>query len=275
MTKQRLTITLGRDVVANVDQIIDHAKIRNRSHAIEFLLNQVLKPKVTQAVILAGGQGVAMRPFSYELPKALIPVAGRPLIIYTIELLREANIRDIIIATGHLGERIKNALGDGHKFGVKITYSQEKKAQGTGGALKNAAKLLLKKPFLVINGDILVKINITELINFHQKDRYLATLALSVIDDPSGYGTVLLQGEKVVKFQKPESHENSHLVNAGIYIINPEVLQLIAPKKIANLDDVFFKLVGQKKLAGFPFQGDWFEVSTPKNYDRAIRGWKQ
>ncbi len=112
MDRERLTITLRGDVLQRLDEVIDGVKIRNRSHAIEYLLSQVLNPKVTQAVVLAGGQGVKMRPLTYEVPKALIPVGGKPVIEYTLEMLQEAGIREVILAIGHLGDKIKEEVGN-------------------------------------------------------------------------------------------------------------------------------------------------------------------
>jgi len=273
--RDRLTITLKEDLLQRLDSIVDGVKIRNRSHAIEFLLSQSLTPKVTQAVILAGGEGVRLRPLTLEVPKCLIPVSGRPLIEYTIEMLREAGIRDIILATGHLGEKIEEELGNGKKFGIKIVYSKEKKPLGSGGALRDAKNLLLPQPFLVINADILTKINLTEFINFHQEDNYIATMALSNAINTKGYGTVLLRGEKILNFLKSGSLKPSQLIDAGIYIFNPEIFNFFPDKKRISLEEVFSKLAGEGKLAGFPFEGSWFEISTPKNYERAIKEWKK
>lgn len=274
MDRERLTITLKRDLLGVLDGTIDGVKIRNRSHAIEFFLSQILSPKVSQAVILAGGQGVKMRPLTYEIPKPLIPVCGRPVIEYTIDLLRDGGVRDIIIVTGYLGERIRETLGNGHKHGVKITYSHENKPLGNAGALRNAKDLLFDKPFLVINGDVLIKINISEFIHFHEGDKYLATMALSTKSDTRGYGTVLLRGEKILDFVSVGIDGKSQLINAGLYIFNPEIFNYIPKTGKAYLDDIFPILARERKLSGFTFEGDWFDISTPKNYEQAIGQWR-
>lgn len=274
MDRERLTITLRKDLLRILDETIDGVKIRNRSHAIEFLLSQILAPKVSQAVILAGGVGVKMRPLTYEVPKPLIPVRGRPVIEYTIDLLRDAGIRDVIIATGHLGEKIKEAVGNGQKYGVKISYSHEGRPLGNAGALRDAKDLLLTKPFLVVNGDVLIKINISEFIQFHEEEKYLATMALSTKRDTRGYGTVLLRGEKILDFAKVETPGKSQLINAGLYIFNPDIFGYIPKTGEAYLDDIFPRLAREGRLAGFTFEGDWFDISTPKNYEQAIKEWK-
>lgn len=274
MDRERLTITLKKDLLKLLDEGIDGVKIRNRSHAIEFFLSQVLSPKVSQAVILAGGQGVKMRPLTYEIPKSLIPVRGRPVIEYTIDLLRNVGIRDIIIVTGYLGERIKETLGNGQKYGVKITYSHENRPLGSAGALRNAKDLLSDKPFLVINGDVLIKINISEFINFHESDKYVATIALSTKSDTYGYGTVLLRGEKILDFASVKTGGKSQLINAGLYIFNPEIFNYIPKTGKVYFDDIFPVLAKERKLSGFTFEGDWFDISTPKNYEQAVGQWR-
>lgn len=274
MERERLTITLRRDLLQRLDGVVDGVKIRNRSHAIEYLLSQSLTPKISQALILAGGEGVKMRPLTYEVPKPLIPVRGRPLIEYTLKLLSEAGIRDVIIAIGHLGAKVKEEVGSGRRYGLKITYSEERQGLGSAGALRNASSLFLKKPFLVINGDILIKIDLAEFINFHQEGSYLVSMALSTVPNTKGYGTVLLRGEKILKFLKKNLKQKTQLINAGLYIFNPEIFKFIPRKGKVDLEDIFPKLAKEEKLAGFPFEGAWFEVSTPKNYERAIKEWE-
>lgn len=273
MDRDRLTITLRSDILKRLDDAIDGVTIRNRSHAIEYFLSKSLAPKITQAVILAGGEGVKMRPLTFEVPKPLIPISGKPLLEHTIEFLRDAGIRDIVLAIGYLGNKIKEEVGSGRKYGVNIFYSEEKTAAGTAGALREAKTFLNNQPFLVIHGDVLTKIDLPEFISFHQEDKYMASMALSTAADTKGYGTVLLRGEKVMKFLKNDGRKRSQLINAGIYVLNPNVLDLIPKKGKAELEDVFEKLAKEKKLAGFPFDAPWFDISTPKNYERAIKEW--
>src|SRR3990170_3729169 len=119
MDRERLTITLKKSILAKVDEIIDGTKIRNRSHAIETLISQSLTPKINTAVILSGGKGINMRPFTFEMPKGLFPVGGKPILEHLIQLLTQNNIRNLIFSIGHLGEKIEQYFADGQKFGVK------------------------------------------------------------------------------------------------------------------------------------------------------------
>lgn len=273
----RLTITLRKDLLPYLDQTIDGNKIRNRSHAIEYILGKHLGPKIKQAVILAGGEGTKMRPLTYEMPKAMIPIKRKPLLEYIVDSLKEFNIKDITIFIGNLGEIIKEYFGDGGKFGVKISYIQEKEKTGTGGALRQLKKYL-PDVFLLIYGDVLAQINYFDLIEFHKSHQGLASIALTSLADPREFGVVSLHGSRIVGFEeKPEKDKTlSHLVSAGIYIFNSEITRYILDKGYVSLEkDVFPELAKRNKLFGYPFEGQWFDVSTPEAYERALREWKR
>lgn len=275
--RKRLTITLRGDLLSKVDNLIDGASIRNRSHAIEFLLNQTLLPAVSQAVILAGGAGANLRPLTYEVPKTLIPVKGKPILEYTIELLKKHQIRDLILAIGHLGGKIRDHFGDGKRFGVKIHYSREAKPLGTAGALKLARKHLEEATFLVVHGDVLTKLDLGNLLTFHQSHGGLATMALAVVKDVSGVETVSLDGYKIKKFFRTpgEKKLKTGLVNAGIYVFQPEIFRFIPRFRTRMLEDVFPGLAKKGKLFGYPFSEPWYDVSTPESYEKAIKTWKK
>lgn len=279
MERKRLTITLKKDLLSQVDQIIDGAKIRNRSHAIEYLLLQSLRPRLRRAFILAGGQGIKMRPFTYEMPKSMLPVHNRPILEYIIDLLRNNEIREIIILVGHLGEKIKNHFGDGAKFGVKINYLEEKKPEGTAKPLLKIKKFVRNQPFLVIYGDILAEINLQEFFDFHQSHDSLASVALSSVAEPSPYGVVKLRGDKILGFEeKPKKNQKlSRLVSAGIYILNPKVINYVPNNKAYSMleEDVLPKLAQEGQLFGWPNDGQWFDVGTPEIYERALKEWKK
>lgn len=277
MDRVRLTITLKKNLIKSVDKAIDGVKIRNRSHAIEYLLSKILAPKISRAFILAGGYGVKMRPFTYEMPKGLIPVNNRPILEHIIDRLKEINIKDIIISIDYLGEKIKEYFGDGSKFGVKITYIENSKPSGTAYPLLAAKNILGKSPFLLIHGDVLANIDFVDMINFHESHKGIITMALTSVEDPSAYGAVKLSGSKIMEFREKigRGPEVSRLINAGIYVVNPTFLDFIPQKKNSYLEkDVFPKLVKNKEIYGYVFAGSWFDVGTPTVYERALREWK-
>lgn len=275
--RERLTITLRHDLLRRVDDLIDGARIRNRSHAIEYLLSNSLPPVVRKAFVLAGGAGVKMRPLTYELPKPMIPVNGRPILEHIVDLLRENNIREIIVLAGPLTDKIRSYFGDGSKFGVKISYVEESKRSGTAGPLLKAKNLIDDHPFVMIHGDVLADINLRDMIEFHQHCSKLATMAVTSVDSPSEWGVIGLQGEKIVSFtEKPHRPGISHNINAGIYIMNPEILDYIPDKAFSMLEqDVFPQLAKEGKLCGYAFEGVWFDIATPKIYEQALKEWKK
>lgn len=216
-----------------------------------------------------------MRPLTYEVPKALIPVAGRPILEHQIELLRRSEIRELVVCIGHLGEKIKEYFGDGKNFGVKITYSEERKVLETGGAIKRAALFLKNEPFILIHGDILVEIDLHELINFHRDQKVTATMSLTPLAHPESWGTVNLRGNRILEFFVNKKRGGTSLVNAGIYVLEPEIFNFFPKNTTFKLEAVLAKLAGKDALAGFVFEGKWFDVSTPANYSRAIKKWQK
>lgn len=278
MQRERLTITLRKDLLPEVDRHIDKVKIRNRSHAIEYLLTKSLKPHLRKALVLCGGRGIKMRPFTYEMPKAMLPVHNRPILEYIIDLLRNNEIREIVILVGHLKEKITSHFGDGSKFGVKIIYIEEKTPEGTAAPILKAKKYLKGEPFLLMYGDVLADIKIKEFFEFHQEHGNMVSMALSSATNPEAYGMVKLRGNKIMEFkEKPEKTESiSRLISAGIYILEPEIFSHIPAKKHSSLEhDLFPKLASEGKLSGWPFEGLWFDISTPEIYGKALKEWKK
>lgn len=271
-----MTITLKNSLLGEIDQLIDKEKIRNRSHAIEYVLSQYFKPKIDTAVILAGGKGIKLRPYTYEIPKPLLPIKSKPILEYLIEKLKKAEIREIILCTGYLGEKIKEHFADGKRFGVKIHYYQEKKPLGTGGALAKIKPILKNQSFVVVYGDILTNLAIKDLINFHKNQSTIATIALTLVDNPLPFGQLKLHGSRIVNFySKRKRREKSYLINTGIYIFNKEIFHFFPKnKKTFMLEEVLEDLINQKKISGFVFENQWFDVGTPKNYEEAIKKFK-
>ncbi len=274
MKRGQLTITLREDILNRVDQQVDGIRIRNRSHAIEMLLSRVLNAeKVKTAYILAGGRGTRMRPFTYEMPKPLIPVKGKPLVQHILELLRKYEIRDVVMSIGYLGDKIRDYFGNGSKLGLNITYIEEKDELGTAGGL-NLAKDILKENFLMFNGDVLANIDLQDLIAFHHEKRGLATIALTPVEDPSRFGVARLKGDRILEFiEKPQTTE-SKLINAGVYVLDPKVIKYVPKGKAMMEKDVFPKLAKKGKLYGYSFDGQWFDTGTYEAYENAIKNWK-
>lgn len=276
MERERLTITLRKDLLYRIDDSIDGARIRNRSHAIEYLLSKAFPNNIGKAVILAGGQGIKMRPLTYELPKPLIPVKGKPILEYIIELLRSNEIRDIIIIVGPLKEKIKQYFGDGSKYGVKINYIEEDVPTGTAIPLLKAKSIIGNNSFVLYYGDVLADINLREMIDFHKHSQKQMTIAVTSVSESGDWGVIGMRGHDVVKFtEKPHKEGFSKLINAGIFVIEPAVIDLIPDKKHSMIEqDILPKLIKTNQITGYNFDGLWFDIATPKIYEKALKYWK-
>jgi len=276
MSRERLTITLRDDMVKKVDRMVDNIRIRNRSHAIEVLLSKALSSRsIKHAILLAGGKGTRMRPFTYEIPKPMIPVQGRPLIQHQVELLRKYGVKEIIFSIGYMGDKIKEYFGNGSRLGVNISYIEEDKEMGTAGPL-NLIKEKLDETFLMFNGDVLANIDLNDFVSFHEEKKGLATIALTAVPDPSRFGVARLRGDNILEFveKPPPGKEASNLINAGVYVLEPEVLRYIPKGKAMMEKDVFPKLAKKGKLFGYHFDGQWYDTGSPESYEKAIKNWK-
>lgn len=275
MAKERLTITIEESILKKIDDFIDGEKIRNRSHAIEFLLASVFQKRLRQAVILAAGKGVRWRPLTDELPKALIPIKGRPVLEHIILYLKHFGINQIYVVVGHLGEKIKEYFQRGERFGVNIIYVEDKYQKGTAPALKATESLIQKETFLVWYVDEIAKINLNDFFEFHRRHRSIVTLALSSVQDPRDLGIVKLQGAKVKEFiEKPKKRVSSYIVNVGIFIAEPEIFKYIQNTTKSLEKEVFPILAKEEKLFGYLFSEKWFDIGTPKGYLKAIKEWR-
>jgi len=275
MRRERITITIDSATLKKVDSIVDKTRIRNRSHAIEHLVNKALPTRVRKVVILAGGPGTRFRPLTYEIPSALIPFKDRTVLEHIILRLSEVGLTDIVICTGHLGDKIEHKIKDGSAYGVSVTYARENKPIGTGGAIYNARNLLNESPFLVLHSDILSNIDYLDLFEFHNSEKRHATLALTTKPDPENYGVVRVKGTQIVNFlEKPTSDADSNLIHAGIYVLEHEVMDIIGKikkKTISMEKDVFPQIANDHELTGYMYDGQWFDISIPESYENALK----
>ena len=274
--KERITITLDKNLICQIDKRVDGLGIKNRSQEIENLLSESLGTNIPRkAVLLVGGKGTRLKPLTDKTPKALLEVHKKAVTEHIFDLLKKYGIRDIILCVGHLKDKIKDYFGDGSNFGVNIAYIEEDEPLGTAGPLK-LAKKYLKGSFIVSNGDELKNINIPRMFRLHKRKDALATIALTTVEDPSHYGVARLDGSRIIEFvEKPKKEEApSNLINAGFYIMEPEVIDMI-PNGFSMLEkDVFPKLAKLGRLRGFPFAGQWFDIGTIERYKLAEKQWK-
>jgi len=274
--KERVTITLDSELIKQIDKRIDGDIIKNRSQQIERLLTKSLgtyRPK--NALILVGGKGTRLRPLTYKTPKCMLEVNGKTVTEHLFDLLKKYGIRNVILSVGHMKRKVRDFFGDGSKFGVNIDYIEEDKPLGTAGPLK-LAKDMLKDSFIVTNGDELKNIDIPRMFRLHKRKDALVTIALTTVRDASQYGVARLSGSRILEFiEKPKPEDApSNLINAGFYIMEPEVIDMI-PDGFSMLEkDVFPKLAKQDELRGFPFAGQWFDIGNLERYDIAKKKWE-
>ncbi|MEE9323545.1 MAG: sugar phosphate nucleotidyltransferase [Candidatus Aenigmarchaeota archaeon] len=274
--KERITLTIDEKILENVDRLVDGLSVRNRSHAVELILSKYMNfRELKTALILCGGEGTRLRPITYETPKALVQVHGKPLVEHLFDLLKKYSVNDVVLSVGHMKEKIINEKDNWSRLGLDISFVEEQKPLGTGGPLR-LAKDKLTKTFIVSNGDELKNINIMDMHESHKKNRALATIALTTVNDPSQYGVAKLEGSRIIEFvEKPKKDKApSNLINAGFYILEPEVADMIPKGRCSIEKQIFPKLAKMGRLFGFPFSGQWFDTGNLERYERALKEWK-
>jgi mannose-1-phosphate guanylyltransferase/phosphomannomutase len=226
---------------------------------------------MTRGIILSGGWGTRLRPLTCTIPKTLIPIVNIPVIERQILLLKEAGVKEVVLAVSVMGEQLQKYFKNGEKLGVEISYTEEKSPMGTAGAIKLAEKKLKGDNFFMLNGDVILDFNFKKMLDAHEKFDGIGTIASKNVDDPSRYG-VLITDEKgrILKFQEKEEFNPSEQdassmpINAGVYILEPEVFSYIPPKKKVSIErEVFPKLAEDKQLQHHPISGLWKDVGKP------------
>ena len=226
-----------------------------------------------QAVILVGGEGTRLRPLTHNITKAMVPILNRPFLEHAIQYLRKHGIEEIILAMGYLPDQIQRYFGDGNQLGVRMTYMVEESPLGTAGAVKNA-EAFLNGTFLVLNGDVLTEIDLTAMIRRHQEIVPKASIALTPVDNPTIYGVVETDTENRVKrfIEKPSWDKvTSNMINAGVYILEPEVLKHVPSSSPSMFEHHLFPLLLEmgELILSFPSDGYWIDIGTPEKYLKA------
>lgn len=223
-----------------------------------------------KAVILVGGEGTRLRPLTYSTVKAMVPVLNRPFIEYVIRHLSDHNISEIILALGYKPDSLIDYFGDASELGVRLVYSVEPEPLGTAGAIKNAEQYI-DDTFFVMNGDIFTDIDLTDMLDFHKDKGAKVTIALTPVADPTRFGVVeTTSRQRISRFvEKPSRDQvSSNLINAGIYILDGEVLKGVPPgKRFMFEHDVFPTLLADgEPVFGYTTDSYWIDMGTPEQY---------
>lgn len=222
------------------------------------------------AVVLVGGFGTRLRPLTNDIPKPMLPVLHRPMITRLVERLAEGGVTDVVLALGFKPEPFQSAFPEGAHGSVRIHYAVEPQPLDTAGAIAFAARAVgVAGTFVVANGDIITTLPISELVAAHRAGGAAATLHLTPVDDPSAYGVVELDDGRVRRFiEKPQPGEtDSNLINAGTYVFEPDVLDLIPLHEPLSVERVVFPALAERcDLAGFATNDAWLDAGHLATY---------
>lgn len=266
MTTQFIRVSSLMDRASVLDRMkslsVRHVPVVDRQnrlvgiHFLHFLLDCEMKPNI--AVIMCGGEGRRLRPFTEHIPKPMVSVAGRPMLERLVLHLVGFGIRRIFLAVNYRAKFIMDYFGNGDRFGCKIEYLQEKQALGTAGGLS----LLRERPttpLIVMNGDLVTQVNIGKMLKFHELKKAAATLAIRTyeIDVPFGV-TVVKEGFLQTIQEKPVAHCQ---INAGIYVLDPHVLRFLEKGVPISMTTLLERLLRRhRRVAAYPIQEEWMDV---------------
>ena len=227
-----------------------------------------------KALLLAGGFGTRLRPLTYTRPKHLLPITNRPHIEHVFDLLLTHDIDEIILTTSYLAEAFDDTRRSVAERGLRLRVTHEEVALGTAGAVKNAEEEIGDETFMVFNGDVLTDVDLDRLLDFHVDNRAEATILLTPMEDPSAFGVVPTDADgRVTGFiEKPPREEApTNLINAGVYVLDPSVLQRIPPGKEWSVERALFPEMVADGARVFALSTDayWMDVGTPEKYLQA------
>jgi len=220
-----------------------------------------------KAVVLAGGKGTRLAPYTKILPKPLMPIGDMPVLEVLLRQMKGSGVDEVILTVGHLAELLRAFFGDGRQFGVKIAYSYEDSPLGTAGPLSLIDGL--DDTFLVMNGDVLTNLHLADLVAFHKANEATATIAMHRRQVKIDLGVIQCNGgpEVVGYIEKPIY---DYMVSMGIYVFEPRILRYIPRGEYLDFPNLVHRLLGaQEKVVGYPFEGYWQDLGRHDDYEQA------
>ncbi len=226
-----------------------------------------------KAVVMAGGEGTRLRPLTSNLPKPMLPMANQPLMEHVLRRLADHGFDDVVVTVAYLANHIRNYFGDGSELGVRLRYATEESPLGTAGSVRNAAAEL-DDTFMVISGDVLSDVDLSEVLKSHRESGALATIALKRVENPVDFGIVITRDDGTIErfLEKPTwGQVFSDTINTGIYVLEPEIFELIEAGRVVDFsEDVFPAALEEGRLLrGVVVDGYWEDVGTVEAYQRA------
>jgi mannose-1-phosphate guanylyltransferase len=226
-----------------------------------------------KALILAGGFGTRLRPLTYSRPKHLLPIANVPHIDHVFDLLQRHGVDEIVLLTSYLAESFAAPGERAARRGLKLEIAHEEEPLGTAGALKNAESLVGSETFLAFNGDVLTDVDLGEMVSWHKKTGAEATLVLAPVEDPSAFGIVPTESDgRVLGFiEKPAPEEaTTNLINAGVYVLEPRILDRIPPGRTYSAErELFPAVVTDGAMYARGSDAYWMDIGTPDKFLQA------
>ena len=230
--------------------------------------------QLKSAILLVGGFGTRLQPLTFQTPKPMLSVAGIPFTEHQIAKARSAGIEEIVLATSYRSEVFEPYFGDGAEFGIAISYAVEKSALGTGGAIANAAKLLKNTgPVVIFNGDVLSSHDLQAQLDLHMSGDADLTLHLTEVSDARAFGVVELLNNRIITFNEKMENPPTNTINAGCYIFNREVIDLIPTDRVVSVErETFPELIARgRNLLGYVDSSYWLDIGTPAALLKATR----
>ena len=265
-TRARVTISIRRDLLERVDNLIDGLTIRSRSQAIEFLLSKFLGEKISVALVLAGGKPKDIK--IGNTTKFLAKLGDKTLLEKVLEHLHGFGINNFLVYADYKSDELIEHF-EQLSLNYSVRFITGKRATGTVEPLLKA-KRFLKSTFMLAYGDTICRLNFDDMYRFHKSNNSIATLALTSVDKPKQYGVAIVEGAKIKGFvEKPRADVGSYLVNAGYFIFEPEFFTYIRRADKSLEKHVLPRLAAQGKLFAYPFQGLYLNVNTKADLERA------
>lgn len=229
-----------------------------------------------KALILVGGLGTRLRPLTINTPKAMLPVLNRPFMAHVVENLTQHGITEIIFTRGHLAGELESHFNENYSSGVEFIFVDEKQPLGTAGGIKNCQAYLDNEAFIVLNGDVYTNIDLTSMLRFHKDKGAIATIALTPVANPSAFGLVETEADgRIRRFvEKPLPEEvTTDMINAGCYILEPEVLDFIKPSTNVSIEKKTFQIFLKDKQPFFGWSDRtsyWIDMGSREKYFQLV-----
>jgi mannose-1-phosphate guanylyltransferase len=224
-----------------------------------------------KALILTGGFGTRLRPLTHTRPKHLLPIANRPHVEHVFDLLVEQEVSEVVLLTSYLAEAFAPAIARGEALGLKVEVTREEEPLGTAGAIKNAQSLVGEEALVVFNGDILTDIDLSRVVEWHHSRDAEATILLTPVENPSAFGVVPTEPDgRVLGFieKPPAGTAPTNLINAGVYVFEPSILDRIPPGRVWSAELQLFPQLVEEGAALYALGADayWMDIGTPAKY---------